>query len=56
MKSKASILGYAALIVAIVCVAYWINLEPSWILGIAGLLVGLGIVSGFENTRQNDSN
>jgi len=54
MSIKASLLGYAALILAIVCVAYWINLEPSWILGIAALLVGLGIVGGFESKHQND--
>ena len=56
MSFRASLIGYAALILAIVCIAYFIHLEPSWILGIAGLLVGLGVVSGFENPRQNDPN
>lgn len=54
MSFKAGLLGYGVLIVAIVCVAFLIHLEPPWILGISALLVGLGIVAGFENTRQND--
>jgi hypothetical protein len=54
MSFKASLFVYAGLILAIVCIAYSINLEPSWILGIAALLVGLGIIGGFENTHQND--
>ena len=56
MSFRASLIGYGALILAIVCIAYVIHLEPSWILGLAALLVGLGIVSRLENTHQNDPN
>ena len=53
MSFKASVLGYGALILAIVYVAYRINLEPSWILGIVGLLVGLGVIGGFQSGHQH---
>ena len=56
MFFTANVVGYAALILAIVCVALLIHLEPSWIFGIAALLIGLGIVSRLENTHQNDPN
>jgi len=54
MSLTRSVIGYAILIGAIVCVAFLIHLEPSWILGISALLVGLGIVGSFENTHQGD--
>lgn len=56
MSFTANVFGYAALIVVIVGVALLIHLEPSWTLGLAALLVGLGIVSGFDHTHQDDSN
>ena len=53
MSFKTNILGYGALILAIAYVAYRINLEPSWIFGIAGLLVGLGVIGGFQNGHHH---
>ena len=56
MSLRASLFGYAILVIAIVCVAFLIHLEPSWIFGIAALLVGLGVMSGFQNPSENDPN
>ena len=55
MSFAVSAFGYALLIIAIVSIAYLIHLEQSWILGTTLLLIGLGIVSGLQNTRQKDS-
>jgi hypothetical protein len=54
MSSRANLFGYAILILVIVCVAFLIHLELSSIFGIAGLLVGLGVMSGFQNPSRND--
>jgi len=56
MSFAVSALGYAALIVVIVSIAYLIHLEQSWILGTTLLLVGLGVVSGVQNTRETVQN
>jgi hypothetical protein len=55
MSFGLSALGYAVLISAIVYVAYLMHLERSWIIGTMLLLVGLGVVSGVQNTRDKDT-
>ena len=54
MTLSRNIIGYAALILGIVCIAFLIHIESTWIFGIATLLVGLGVVGGFECSNQND--
>ena len=54
MSFGTSALGYAILVGAIVYAAYLLHLERSWIVGTTLLLVGLGVVSGVQNSREKD--
>jgi hypothetical protein len=49
-------LGYAILIVAIIYIAHLMHIPQSWMIGIALLLVGVGIITGVQTTRQKDPN
>jgi len=49
-------LGYAVFIIGILYIAHLMHIPQQWIIGIGLLLVGLGILSGVQNTRQKDPN
>jgi hypothetical protein len=49
-------LGYAILIIGIIYIAHLMHIPQNWIIGIALLLIGIGIVSGVQSTRQKDPN
>lgn len=55
MSFGVSALGYAVLIGAIVYAAHLMHLDRSWIIGTTLLFVGLGVVSGVQNTRDKDT-
>jgi len=49
-------LGYLILIVAVIYIAHLMHIPQTWIIAISLLLVGLGIVTGVQSTRQKDPN
>ena len=49
-------LGYAILIVGILYIAHLMHIPQQWIFGIGILLVGTGILTGVQSTRQKDPN
>jgi hypothetical protein len=49
-------LGYAVLIIGILYIAHLMHIPQAWMVGIGLLLVGLGIVSAVQTTRQKDPN
>jgi hypothetical protein len=49
-------LGYAIVIIAIIYIAHLMHVPQAWVIGIALLLAGVGIISGVQNTRQKDPN
>ena len=49
-------LGYAIVIIAIIYIAHLMHVPQTWIIGIALLLAGVGIVTGVQKTRQKDPN
>ncbi len=48
--------GYLILIGGVVYVAHLMHVPQAWIIGIGVILLGLGIVTGVQNTRQKDPN
>jgi hypothetical protein len=49
-------LGYAIVIVGILYIAHLMHIPQNWMVGIALLLLGVGIVSGVQSTRHRDPN
>jgi len=49
-------LGYIIVIIAIIYIAHLMHIPQNWIIGIALLLAGIGIVSGVQTTRHRDPN
>lgn len=49
-------LGYAIVIIAVIYIAHLMHVPQTWIIAVALLLTGLGIVTGVQNTRQKDPN
>ena len=49
-------LGYTVLIIGILYIAHLMHIPQTWMVGIGLLLVGLGIVSAVQATRQKDPN
>jgi hypothetical protein len=49
-------LGYVIVIVGVAYIAHLMHIPQEWIIGMVILLVGLGIVTGVQNTRQKDPN
>ena len=47
-------LGYVILIGGIAYIAHLMHIPQAWIIGIVIILVGIGIVTGVQNTRQKD--
>jgi hypothetical protein len=49
-------LGYVFVIVGVAYMAHLMHIPQAWIAGIVLVLLGLGIVTGVQNTRQKDPN
>ena len=49
-------LGYAIVIIAVIYIAHLMHVPSTWIIAVTLLLVGLGIVTGVQSTRQKDPN
>ncbi len=49
-------LGYAIVIIAVIYIAHLMHVPQTWIIAVALLLAGLGIVTGVQSTRQKDPN
>jgi len=49
-------LGYVVLTIGILYIAHLMHIPQQWMVGIALLLLGIGIVSGVQSTRQKDPN
>ena len=49
-------LGYAIVIIAVIYIAHLMHVPQTWIIAIALLLTGLGIVTGVQDTRQKVPN
>jgi len=47
-------LGYIILIVGVAYVAHLMHIPQAWIGGIVLILLGIGIVTGVQSTRQKD--
>jgi hypothetical protein len=46
--------GYLILIVGVAYMAHLLHIPQAWIIGIVIMLLGAGIVSAVQNTRQRD--
>ncbi len=49
-------LGYLVVIGGVIYVAHLMHIPQAWIIGIAVILLGIGIVTGVQNTRSKDPN
>ncbi len=49
-------LGYLIVIGGVIYVAHLMHIPQTWIIGIAVILLGIGIVTGVQNTRGKDPN
>ena len=49
-------LGYLVVIVAVAYMAHLMHVPQTWIIAVCLLLVGAGIVTGVQSTRQKDPN
>ncbi len=49
-------IGYLILIIGVAYIAHLMHLPQHWILAIVLVLVGIGVVSGVQSTRQRDPN
>jgi hypothetical protein len=47
-------LGYIIVIIAVAYMAHLLHVPQNWIVGICLLLLGAGIVTGVQSTRQKD--
>ncbi len=48
--------GYLIVIGGVVYIAHLMHIPQVWIIGIAVILFGIGIVTGVQNTRGKDPN
>jgi hypothetical protein len=48
--------GYFIVIIGVIYIAHLMHVPQQWIIGIAIVLLGLGIVSGVQSTRAKDPN
>ena len=48
--------GYLIVIVGVAYIAHLMHVPQAWIGGIVLVLLGIGIVTGVQNTRQKDPN
>ena len=49
-------LGYVIVIAGVIYVAHLMHIPQAWIIGIAVILLGIGITTGVQNTRGKDPN
>ncbi len=49
-------LGYVVVIIGVAYIAHLMHIPQAWIGGIVIILLGIGIVTGVQNTRQKDPN
>jgi hypothetical protein len=56
MSSAFYAFGSLALIAAVSYMAYLIHIPAAYIVAIAVIMLGIGVVNGMENARQKDSN
>lgn len=49
-------LGYIIVIIGVAYIAHLMHLPQHWILAIVLVLLGIGIVTGVQTTRQKDPN
>ena len=49
-------LGYLIVVGGVIYIAHLMHIPQTWIIGITVVLVGLGIVTGVQNTRGKDPN
>lgn len=49
-------LGYLILIGGIACLAHLIHIPSHYIVAIAVIMLGIGVVTGVQTTRQKDPN
>lgn len=49
-------LGYIIVIVGVAYIAHLMHIPQAWIGGIVLVLLGIGIVTGVQNTRGKDPN
>jgi len=49
-------LGYLIVIAGVAYIAHLMHIPQTWIVGIVVVLVGIGIVTGVQSTRQKDPN
>lgn len=46
--------GYLIVIAGVAYMAHLMHIPQTWIVGIVIILVGIGLVTGVQNTRQKD--
>ena len=49
-------IGYLIVIGGVIYVAHLMHIPQAWIIGIAVILLGIGIVTGVQHTRGKDPN
>ena len=49
-------IGYLIVIGGVIYVAHLMHIPQAWIIGIAVILLGIGIVTGVQSTRGKDPN
>jgi xanthine/uracil/vitamin C permease (AzgA family) len=49
-------LGYLILIAGVAYLAHLIHIPPHYIVAIAVIMLGIGVVTGVQSTRQKDPN
>ena len=49
-------LGYLIVIGGVVYIAHLMHIPQAWIIGIAVILLGIGVVTGVSKTRGKDPN
>ena len=49
-------LGYVVVIIGVAYMAHLMHIPQTWIGAIVLVLLGIGIVTGVQNTRQKDPN
>ncbi|SNS37379.1 hypothetical protein SAMN05421770_101708 [Granulicella rosea] len=48
--------GYLVLIIGVAYIAHLMHIPDQWVIGVVILLIGVGIVTGVQNTRAKDPN
>lgn len=48
--------GYLLVIIGVAYIAHLMHIPQAWIGGLVVVLLGIGIVTGVQNTRQKDPN